>query len=362
MKVLKGLGTGILSFLLLISLSVFGLAFLINSTLLNPDFIVAQADKVDMPALARDYLDEEISEEMPQEVEFLKEVAYDVIADQEPWLKEQFGNAVYASYDFFLGKTDRFEIDIPLDKLKVDVRNSLWQALQKFLARNALLIPEDLLKPYIDEHYQELFDLIPKKLLPPEMVGLTGNQLKTYIDRHYDEFIALLQKAYLVPGVSNLILNQIQPYFNRYYNDIVADFPESQVIDENEIPADVMEQLQLARKSIGYFYIGYYALIVFMVLLVAGIILINRNVRDISRALGIVFFIYGVAEFAGVLFARHFDFVRLIPDLPTSLETYLPGLFRDVLLPLQWFSLGILILGVVLVVVSIVYQPRTASE
>jgi hypothetical protein len=360
MKILKGLGTGILSFLLLISLSVFGLAFLINGTLLNPDFIVAQADKLDVPALARDYLDTEISEEWPQEAEFLKEVAYDIIADQEPWLKEQFGNTVYASYDFFLGKTDRFEINIPLDRLKADVRNSLWQTLQKFLARNASLIPEDLLRPYIDEHYQALFDLIPKQLLPPEMAGLTGNQLKIYIDQYYDEFIALLQKAYLVPGVSSLILDQIQPYFDQYYNEVVADFPDSQVIDENEIPADVMEQLQLARKSIGYFYAGYYALIAFMVLLVAGIILINLNVKDPSRALGIVFLIYGVAEFAGVLFARYFDFVRLIPDLPSSLQTYLPGLFRDALLPLQWFSLGILILGIVLVVISIVYQPRTA--
>lgn len=362
MNILKGLGTGIFGFLLLVSLSVFGVAFLINSTLLNPDFVVAQADKLDMTAVARDYVDEQISEELPQEAEFLKEVAYEVIADQEPWIKEQFSNAVYTSYDFFLGKSDRFEINIPLDNLKADIKKSLWQTLQKYLAQKASLIPEDLLMPYIDEYYQELIGLIPAQLLPQEMVGLTGNQLKTYLDQHYDEVTSLLQKAYLVPGVSSLILGQIQPYFDQYYDEFVDDFPDSQVIDESEIPADVMEQLRLARKSIGYFRTGYYSLIAFMILLVAGIILINRNIKDISRALGIVFLIYGVAEFAGVLFARYFDFVRLIPDLPTSLETWLAGLFKDSLLPLQWFSLGILILGVVLIVVSIVFKPRTAQE
>jgi hypothetical protein len=362
MNVLKGLGTGIFSFLLFLSLSVFGVAFLINSTILNPDFVVAQVDKLDMTTLARDYVDEQISEDLPQEAEFPKEATYDIIADREPWLKAQFGNAVYAGYDFFLGKSDRFEINIPLDDLKADIKKSLWQTLQKFLSQKASLIPEDLLMPYVDEHYQELIGLIPKQLLPPGMAGLTGEQLKTYLDQHYDEVTSLLQTAYLVPGVSILLLDQIQPYFDRYYDEFVDDFPASQVIDENEISADVMEQLRLARKSIGYFHTGYYALIAFMILLVAGIILINRNVRDISRALGIVFLIYGVAEFAGILFARYFDFIRLIPDLPSSLETWLSNLIKDTLVPLQWFSLGILVLGVVLIVVSIVSKPRTSLE
>ena len=362
MNILKGLATGIFSFLLLVSLFVFGVALLINSTILNPDFVVAQADKLDVKTLARDYIDEQVSEDLSQEAEFLKEAIYDIIADQEPWLKEQFSSAVYTGYDFFLGKSERLEINIPLDELKADVKDTLWQTLQKYLAQKASLIPEDLLMPYIDEQYQKFIGLIPKDILPPEVAGLMGNQLKTYLHQHYDEATSLLQKAYLVPGVSSLILAQIQPYFDRYYDDFVADFPDTQVIDENEIPADVMEELRLARKIIGYFHTGYYGLIAFMILLVAVIILINHNVKETSRALGIVFLIYGIVEFAGVLFARYFDFIRLIPEFPSSLETWLSNLIKDTLLPLQWFSLGILILGVALIIVSIVYQPRTVQE
>jgi hypothetical protein len=362
MKAFKRLGSSILCFLLLISLSVFGMAFLINSTILSPDFVAAQTYKLDIAALARDYADDMIGDELPQENEFLKEAIYEVASDQEPWLKEQFSITVYTGYDYFLGKSDRFEINIPLDELKENVRDSLWETLKDFLAHNASSIPKDLLMPYIDDYYQEIVDVIPPQYLPPEMVGLNGEQLRLYIHQHYDEFIASLQTAFILPVVSGLILGQIQPYFDRYYNDFVDDFSGTQAITEDDIPSDVMENLRTARESIGYFHTGYYCLIALMILMVAGIILINRNVKDASRALGKVFLIYGVVEFAVILFARYFNFIKYIPDLPSSLESWLSGFIKDTLLPLQWLSLGILILGAVLIVVSILFKRPKAIE
>jgi hypothetical protein len=362
MSALRRLGSGVLCFLLLISLSVFGIAFLINSTILNPDFVAAQTDKLDMTALSRDYADDLISEESSQEAEFLKEAIYNVVADQEPWLKEQFNIAVYTSYEYFLGKSDHFEINIPLDDLKANIKDSLWHTLQDFLTHNASSIPEDLLMPYIDEYYQEIVDVIPPQYLPQEMAGLKGDQLRVYIHQHYDEFITTLQTAFIIPGVSGLVLHQIQPYFDRYYNDFVDEFPGTQSITEDDISFDIMEDLRTARNGIGYFRTGYYTLIAFMVLLVAGIILANRSVKDSSRTLGKIFLVYGIVEFAAVLFARYFDFIKYIPDLPSSVESWLSGFTKDMLLPLQWFSLGILILGIVLIVVYIFYKPRTVEK
>jgi hypothetical protein len=362
MMALKRAGTGVLCFLLLIFLSAFGLMFLINSTVLKPDFVAAQVEKLDMTAVARDYADGIISEEPPQEAEFIKEAIYEVIDNREPWLKEQLRTAVYSSYDFFLGKNDRFEIYIPLDELKSNVRDSLWETLKKYLAREASSLPESLLRPYIDEHYREIIPLVPAQYLPPDMVGLIDPQLKDYIDTHYDEVTAMLQAAFLVPGVSGTILEQIEPYFDRYYNDFIEDFPGTQAIDENDIPADVMDDLRTTRRAIGYFNITYYALIPLMVLLVAGVILVNHDIKETCRALGIVFLIFGVADFASVLFLRHFDFIRYIRDLPSSLEGWLPGVVKDALLPLQWFSLSILVLGAVLLTLSILYRPQKAKE
>jgi hypothetical protein len=358
----KGLSTGFLSFLLVLSLSAFGVAFLINSTLLNPDFIVGQVEKLDIATIARDIVDEHINEDAPEEAEFIKEAAYAVLAEQEPWLKKQASNAVDKGYDYLLGKSKLLEITVPLESLKINFKESLWQTLSELLRRDASLIPKDLLIPYIRDYYQELIGRVPEQLLPPEMTGLTGNELDTYLHQHYDEVTSLLQTAFILPGISDWMLSQIQPYFDEYYDNFVEDIPSEYVINEEEIGVDAMDRLREARRYIGYFRTGYYALIALMVVLVAGIALIYRNIKDTSRDLGITFIVYGLLEFVGVLVARSLHLVDMIPDLPGSLESWLTELFRDFLAPLQWFSLSILIIGVVLLVVSFVYKPRTEAE
>jgi len=50
MNFLKGLALSLLSFLLLLSLSIFGLALTLNQTILNPDFTISEVDRLDIPA------------------------------------------------------------------------------------------------------------------------------------------------------------------------------------------------------------------------------------------------------------------------------------------------------------------------
>ena len=299
MNVLKGFGLGILSFLLFLSLSVFGIAFMLNSTLLNPDFVTSEVDKIDVSALVIELAEEQIGEQLPEEAFFLKEALYGVVSDQEPWLKEQLNAAIYTGYDFFLGKSERLDMIISLEPLKENLRDSLWQTF--------------------------------KENLPPELSSLPEEQMK--------------------------------PYFDQYYQEFAGQIPSEFAFDESSIPPEVMEQMMLARQYIGYFQTGYYYLIGFMVLLVLGIILINRNVRGTTRSLGIALLIYGALEFAGVYVARNFMPTSLpLPDIPSSLQMWLMGLSGDLLAPLQMFSLGVLIGGVVLLVVSFVYKPRIAED
>ncbi len=299
MNVLKGFGLVILSFLLFLSLSVFGIAFMLNSTLLNPDFVASEVDKIDVSALVIEMAEEQIGEQLPEEAFFLKEALYGIISDQEPWLKEQLNAAIYTGYDFFLGKSERLDIIISLEPLKDNLRDSLWQTFKENLPSELSVLPEDQLKPYFDQYYQEFAGQIPSEF----------------------------------------------------------------AFDESYIPPEVMEQMMLARQYIGYFQTAYSALIGFMVLLVLGIILINRNVRGTTRSLGISLLIYGALEFAGVYVARNFMPTSLpLPDIPSSLQMWLMGLFGDLLAPLQMFSLGVLIGGVVLLVVSFVYKPRMAED
>ena len=89
MNFLKGLALTILTFLLFFSLTVFGTLFTLNSTLLNPDFVSAQVDKLDVAALFKEMTATQISGQIPSEAAFFEEALYGTIADNEPWLKEQ---------------------------------------------------------------------------------------------------------------------------------------------------------------------------------------------------------------------------------------------------------------------------------
>ena len=79
MTALKGILTGILSFLLLLSVSVFGIALLVNCTALNPDFVTAQADRADIVEIARDVVDEYVIDEIPEDVRFFEDVVYEAV-------------------------------------------------------------------------------------------------------------------------------------------------------------------------------------------------------------------------------------------------------------------------------------------
>ena len=362
MKVLKGFGLAILSLLLFLSLSVFGIAFMLNSTLLNPDFVAAEVDKIDISALARELTEEQIGEQLPEEALFLKEAIYDVIDDQEPQLKEQLNTAIYSGYDYFLGKNERLNIVIALEPLKASLRDSLWQTFNGYLSQGLASLPADLLKPFLEQHYQELAAQIPKEYLPPELAGLPEDQLKLYLEQHYQELAAQIPKEYLTP-LADQLKDQLKPYFDQYYQEFAEQIPNEFAIDESSVPPEAMAQIRLAKQYIGYFQTGYYALIGFMVLLVLGIILINRNVRGTTRSLGIDLLIYGALEFAGVYFARNYaPMILPLHDIPLSLQTWVAGLPGDLLAPLQTFSLGLLIGGVVLLIVSFVYRPSVVED
>jgi len=299
MKVLKGFGVGILSFLLFLSLTIFGVAFTLNNTVLNPEFVVSEVDKIEVSSLTREIAEEQIGGQLPEEMLFLKEAAYNIISEQEPWLKEQVKAAIYTSYDFFLGKSKQLSLIISLEALKENLRDSLWDA---FL-----------------------------QAVPPQLAGLPPAQLESY--------------------------------FDQYYQELAAQIPSSLELNESQIPPEVMEQLILARQYINYFQTGYYALIGFMVLLVLGIILIERNVRNITRGLGITFLTYGAIEYAGIFVARYFLPAGIpLQGIPASLQMWLLGLVSDVMVPLQNLSLGLLIGGAALVIVSFVYKPHFAEE
>ena len=214
MNFLKGLALTILTFLLFFSLAVFGTLFTLNSTLLNPDFVSAQVDKLDVAALFKEMTATQISGQIPSEAAFFEEALYGTIADNEPWLKEQGKAAVHSGYDYLLGRTESLNIMISLEPLKADLRERTWQLFQQNLDK-----------------------------LPPQVAAAPPSML--------------------------------EQYFAQFYGQFSEQIPSEFKFDESSIPPEVMANLQLVRENISYAQTAYYALIGFMLLLVLVIILLH---------------------------------------------------------------------------------------
>ncbi len=361
MNFLKGLGTFILSFLLFLSLTVFSIAFLLQSTVLNPDFVVDQIDRIDVSDLAHDFAEEMVTEDLPDEALFLQDAIFEVIDDQEPWLKEQLRYATYTAYDFLLGKSDTLEITIRLDSVKEELRESIWESLNEQLSTWLPDIIQHELSPYIEENFDEYIQLIPEEYVPLGITELPEEQLLGFLDIYLQEIEQQITEQGLMPEVTGLLEVLLKPYYDDYFDEFLEMVPSEIVWDEENIPSDVMDQLLIAREYIGYFQAGYSWLIVFMVLLAAGIFLINWNVKVAARALGIDLIVFGVIDLIGVIIARLYNPIEYIPDFPSSLETMVTGLYNDVLSIMMWFSIGVLIVGIALLVASFFFK-RKASE
>jgi hypothetical protein len=176
MKFLKGLGLAILGFLLFWSLSVFGLVLMINQTILNPDFVVSQVNKLDIASIAGDML----GEQMPQGQEFLAEVVNDTIADLEPWIKEQERDSIYSFYDYLEGRSQSLSLVISLEPVKESLRDNLRES------------PAEI-ESYFNEFYQQIpstFDLTEDLVTPEGMAQL--EQVKQFIGYFHLAYNALI--------------------------------------------------------------------------------------------------------------------------------------------------------------------------
>ena len=152
MNLLKGLAIGLLSFLLLLSLSIFGVAFLLNQTILNPGFVSSEINKLDVPLLAEEFLSEQIPEEdFPEE---FGDVLVNTITDLEPWMQQQVTDGINASYDYLTGSSQSLSVVISLDPVKETLRDNLWQAFLLSLPPELSGAPPAEIALYFDDFYQ----------------------------------------------------------------------------------------------------------------------------------------------------------------------------------------------------------------
>ena len=343
----------------------------LKESFLNADFINGIVDRLDMPALAEDFVNEEFLDDIPTEITAVinpGQLAGSIAADLESWFKDQIEAAVPPVLAYILGDSQTLSVVIPLSPVKDAVRDNLWQAISSLSQDEQ----QDALWDYLRQNPPtQLKELIRPVFLSqhPEYSGLSEAQLDPYLEDYILNLSRQEVDSYLNGYWSGLPSATLEAEFNAYFEDFVGIFPTSAEIDQQTIGsqivtdlnqglADASDGLSQARKYTGWFIAGYWALIGLMLLAVALIILITNNLKKSSRGLGITFFVFGALDLAGVLITRGLapDFLPSDADMPAALRSYLPQLLSDALQPLLILSLVLIGIGAALIVVSIFYK------
>jgi hypothetical protein len=389
MGVLKGVVVGLLSFLLFLSLSVFGVAFAANSTILNPSFVTSELDRLDVSSMVEELVMEQTTEDE------IEDALINTIDKVEPMVKAQVGTIIDDIYDYLLGESENLDLAITLKNTllssdfilslvdELDVSSLADEFLSEQLAEE---IPPgmDYLEQYLDESLPGIIEELEPWL--KEQISVAAGPIADYLLGESRSLSIAIPSGPVMESLKDVLwdafsqsppfeyaglsLVQLERQFNEVYQEFIDQFPPTFEFDESfigtEVPETIAEAITDAEDVLGQtkqhvstYQLGYKLLIGFMVLLVLCIILINRNVKITIRSLGITSLIYGAIEFGGLFAAKHFGLAQLPEfDLPSAFQEWLPQFASNLLSPLQMFTIGMMAVGVVLIIVSVVYKRK----
>ncbi len=246
MAVLKGLALSLLSFLLFLSLTLFGFAFILNSTLLNPNFITSELDKLDVSTITEELVTQQMTDqEMPFPEEVLSALT-DAIPNLVSVINEQLNTALNDIYDYLLGKKDQPDLKTTLGNTflnseflssvldELDLSLLVEQALQEQEGEEGGF-PEELmtalidtineLEPTLKENIAAVADPIFKYLLDEEeQPGMRTALGDTFLNSDFVN--SLLDELDLASLVEQLMEGQTDVIYEEFITALVDTINE----------------------------------------------------------------------------------------------------------------------------------------
>ena len=297
MKVLKGLGLGLLGFLLYVSLSTFALVFMMNSTVLNPQFVASEIGRLDISAIAKDVIRQQF--QLPPEIaKFAMPLVDETLVELKPWINQQVNTAIYSGYDYLLGKSQEFKITIQTEPAKEAIKKNLRKALLESPPPELQQLPQAMRDQLLNQIEQQFSAQIPSTFtVDRSMIGADG--------------MTVLQQARQVIG-----------YIQSAYTWLIALI----VILALGI-ALIHHQVRGATRALG------------ITSLTCGVI--------------------NYASFFLLNYLAPTQIPQA--GLPAQLGVWLTQFITDLVAPVQTFNLALVAIGVVLLIVSFVYGPSSAK-
>jgi hypothetical protein len=360
----------------------------LSNSVMTSAFVSDLLDKIDLSQL----LDQAVLQQAELGTDYSAEFVtalVNAVDESEPALKTQIANASDPIFKYLLMQTPG-----------LDLKNTLRQTVLSDSEVSEVLnnldyttMTKNILMEYIGGPLAEGITLSDAQI--DQVANALQPSIKTAFSYAAGSFVDYLTGTNLDFSVEVPFapaLQTLETVAKQFYTALVNSIPTAYEVNSNDMgistAADIANaissvqdsltkarnnidtasrnytaDLQNARPYVKDFQIWFICLIVLIVLLISGIILVCRNVKDSCRNLGIVFLIYGAFELAGVLIAKHIATAQITKaNIPQSLSN-IPGMIlRDFTSPLQTISLVCLIGGIVLLVVSIIYPKLKPAK
>jgi hypothetical protein len=396
MTILKAIASTLLSLLLFVGLTVMGVAITVNAAALNSGFITRQIDKLDVVALFNEEALPELEKDVnlaghPEVISGIR----DAVANNAPAVKTAVNKAVtdiyaYLTHGGTLDLRQTLKGSILDPQLAVSIVNSLDLSLYIHDQLVESLPPETIviagfdvdLTPYVDDvvpviepYFKEQVALALPRIYDYILGDSPALELSVPVGPVLNDVRSALKSAILdspppslagMPGIAlslgfDVAWEQALPEIPVAF-DIVQPEGGFENSDEiNQAFQDAERGLSEARKYVAYYQAGFWGLVSLTLMLIGGIILINRNVKVNCRILGGVFATYGITEAAGVIISRgliHNQMASSLTEVPSSIRPWLVQLVDSLMNPLLVFSIFCAALGVTLFVVSFLYHHK----
>jgi hypothetical protein len=401
MRGLKIAGLVILSLILFISLIAFGLAFSINRTVLNPDFVITEGEKLEIATLAGEAMSQALPEALSGEA---LDSLIETITTLEPQLKGKLNTIVYSVYEYLHGERENPELAnllrgtlLNADSIVavIDTMNGpqlasiVWEGLGEEIAQEFPLSEEA--SPHLAAGFEEL--LIDLEPWIKEQVEYVAGPIADYLAGEVESFSVTISLEPVIDDLREVLLvvfldfppdeleglppEELEQAFDAFWAEFSQEtLPTPFQIDDTVIGGDAQLQitsftleaetvLSQVREYVGYIRLAYIISIVVSALLIAGIVLIYRNVKGSTRTLGIVFLAAGLVVLAVALFGKNVGgefMLRAMLAAPSQLQVWASQVLVDLLAPLQWLGIGFIAGGIALLVASFVYKPSQTTD
>ena len=299
MSAVRGFFSGVFCFLLFDVLALLGIIITLNMTVLNPDFVTSELDKLDVYSVVI----EQAKAQLPGQEFIDAETVDELVTELKPWFEEQADTVIRDVYAY-LKEEQELNVVISLEPVRTAVKEKVREVVLESL--------------------------------PPELQGASQSQIDEYMSQVYT-------------GIDNVIPATFQLNETSVGQQITA--PLQQI-------KQIIGYIDTAYKAL----IALAVLLVLLIALAhwwqpkpitrsIGITFILVGVAGILGSLLDVLIIQALSRLAGE------------SSLLLGLEAKLPQLAADLTAPIRMYGIGFLSAGVVLVVISVLFRsPETRPD